>query len=116
MSEVFRARVWCVDNDIDSDLILPIDVLPMPRLERPQHMFRANRPGWAAQVRQGDILIAGKNFGMGSGQPASLVMKDLGLACVVNRFAQRPVLSHLRQLRAARARDRWRAHAVRRRR
>lgn len=83
MSPIFRARVWCVGDDIDTDLILPIDVLQKSREERTKHMFRANRPGWAEQVRPGDILIAGWNFGMGSGRPTSLVMKDLGLACVV---------------------------------
>lgn len=83
MNHIFRARVWCVGDDIDTDLILPIDVLQMSREERTKHMFRANRPGWAQQVRPGDILIAGRNFGMGSGRPTSLVMKDLGLCCVV---------------------------------
>ena len=46
-------------------------------------MFRANRPGWAAEVKPGDIMVAGKNYGMGSSRPAAQVMKDLGLACLV---------------------------------
>jgi 3-isopropylmalate/(R)-2-methylmalate dehydratase small subunit len=78
-----RGRVWCFDDNINTDLILPIPVIPMPRDQRPQYMFRANRPGWAAEVKKGDILIAGKNYGMGSGRPAAEVMKDLGLACMV---------------------------------
>jgi 3-isopropylmalate dehydratase small subunit len=76
-------RVWCVDDDINTDLILPIHVLRVPPPERPQHMFMANRPGWAALVRPGDILVAGKNYGMGSSRPAAQVMKDLGLACLL---------------------------------
>lgn len=83
MTAPIRGRVWCVGDDIDTDLILPIDVLQFPRLQRPQYMFRANRPGWAAQVRPGDILVAGRNFGMGSGRPAALAMRDLGLAAVL---------------------------------
>ncbi len=83
MTQIFRARVWCVDDDINTDLILPIPIIPLPRMERPQHVFSANRPGWSQQVTAGDILIGGKNFGMGSGRPAALAMKDLGLACVV---------------------------------
>jgi 3-isopropylmalate/(R)-2-methylmalate dehydratase small subunit len=83
MIQPFEGRVWCVDDDVNTDLILPIDVLPVPRMERRQHMFRANRPGWARQVQDGDVLIAGSNFGMGSGRPATQVMKDLGLSCVV---------------------------------
>ena len=83
MNQIFRARVWCVGDDINTDLILPIEILPLARMQRPQHIFQANRPGWAQQVKQGDILIGGRNFGMGSGRPAALAMKDLGLACVL---------------------------------
>lgn len=84
MSQIFRSRVWCVGDDINTDLILPIDVMPLPRQERQQHVFRANRPGWAAQVRPGDILIGGTNFGMGSGRPFTIMaMKDLGITCLV---------------------------------
>lgn len=83
MTQKFRARVWCFDDDINTDLILPIPIIPLPRMERPKHVFRANRPGWARQVNPGDILIGGKNFGMGSARPAALAMKDLGLSCMV---------------------------------
>jgi 3-isopropylmalate/(R)-2-methylmalate dehydratase small subunit len=83
MNHIIQARVWCVGDNIDTDLILPIDVLQRPRSERPRHMFRANRPGWVSQVQPGDILIGGRNFGMGSGRPAAQAMKDLGLSCVV---------------------------------
>lgn len=84
MSQIFRCRVWCVGDDINTDLILPIDVMPFPRKDRPQHVFRANRPGWSALVRHGDILIGGNNFGMGSGRPHTIMaLRDLGIACLV---------------------------------
>ena len=83
MNQIIQGRVWCVGDNIDTDLLLPIDVLQMARSERPKHVFRANRPGWVQQVKPGDILIGGKNFGMGSGRPAAQTMKDLGLSCVV---------------------------------
>lgn len=83
MNGALHGRVWCVGDDVNTDLILPNDMLTLPRTQRAQSVFRANRPGWAAQVRQGDILVAGRNFGMGSGRPASLALKDLGIACVL---------------------------------
>ena len=83
MSLHWRAPVWCVGDDINTDLILPNDMLSRSRVERASSVFRPNRPGWAAQVRSGDILVGGRNFGMGSGRPAALAMKDLGLACLV---------------------------------
>ncbi len=76
-------RVWCVGDDINTDLILPITAVPLPPAERPAKMFQANRPGWASTVKQGDILIAVRNFGMGSNRPAALVMKDIGLSCLL---------------------------------
>jgi len=76
-------RVWTAGDDINTDLILPIDIILLPRDQRPRYMFRANRPGWSAQVTPGDIMIAGKNFGMGSGRAGAQVMKDLGIACLV---------------------------------
>jgi 3-isopropylmalate/(R)-2-methylmalate dehydratase small subunit len=75
--------VWRFGDDINTDLILPIPVIPLPVADRPQHMFRANRPGWAAQVQPGEILVAGRNFGMGSNRPAAQVMRDLGLGCLL---------------------------------
>jgi len=84
VNQVFRSRVWCVGDDINTDLLLPIDLMSAPRKEWARNVFRANRPGWAAQVRQGDILIGGKNFGMGSGRPFTMfALKDLGIACLV---------------------------------
>jgi 3-isopropylmalate/(R)-2-methylmalate dehydratase small subunit len=51
--------------------------------EQAKYCMRANRPGWADQVRKGDILVAGQNFGTGSNRPAARSLKVLGIACVV---------------------------------
>jgi 3-isopropylmalate/(R)-2-methylmalate dehydratase small subunit len=79
----FRGRVWVFGDDINTDLILPTPVMTLPPAERPKHMFEANRPGWARQVRSGDIVVAGRNYGTGSGRPGAQVMKDIGLACLL---------------------------------
>jgi 3-isopropylmalate/(R)-2-methylmalate dehydratase small subunit len=79
----FKGRVWCFGPDINTEVILPVPVGRLPREQRPQHMFGANRPGWAAQVKPGDILVADRNFGMGSSRPAAQVVKDLGIACLL---------------------------------
>ncbi len=80
---MLRGRVWKFGNDINTDLIQPVPVLFKPREEQPAFVFSANRPGWAAQVRRGDVIVAGRNFGMGSGRPAAQVLRDLGIGCLL---------------------------------
>jgi 3-isopropylmalate/(R)-2-methylmalate dehydratase small subunit len=79
----FRARVWIVGDNINTDLILPNKAFYMTHEEQAQYVFHANRPGWAQQVRQGDILIGGRNFGMGSSRAAARSLKNLGLSCLL---------------------------------
>ncbi len=79
----FKGRVWIVGDNINTDLILPNKAFYLTPEEQTQYVFSANRPGWAQQVRRGDILIGGKNFGMGSSRPAARSLKNLGLACVI---------------------------------
>jgi 3-isopropylmalate/(R)-2-methylmalate dehydratase small subunit len=79
----FRGRVWIAGDNINTDLILPITAYYLTIAEQPKFVFSANRPGWSGEVRKGDILIGGKNFGMGSSRPAARSLKNLGLACLV---------------------------------
>jgi 3-isopropylmalate/(R)-2-methylmalate dehydratase small subunit len=79
----FRGRVWIAGDNINTDLILPITAYYLTIEEQPKFVFSANRPGWSDEVRKGDILIGGRNFGMGSSRPAARSLKNLGLACLV---------------------------------
>jgi len=79
----FTGRVWKVGGNINTDLILPAQAFYLPPPEQPRYVFSANRPGWVDEVRAGDILIGGKNFGMGSSRPAARSLKNLGLACLI---------------------------------
>jgi 3-isopropylmalate/(R)-2-methylmalate dehydratase small subunit len=79
----FSARVWKFGDNINTDLILPNAAFYLTPQEQLQYIFRANRPGWVDLVQPGDILIGGRNFGMGSSRPAARNLKNLGLACLV---------------------------------
>jgi len=46
-------------------------------------VFSANRPGWVDEVRPGDILIGGRNFGTGSSRPAARSLRNLGLGALI---------------------------------
>ncbi|MDT5350593.1 MAG: 3-isopropylmalate/(R)-2-methylmalate dehydratase small subunit [Mycobacterium sp.] len=76
-------RVWKFGDDINTDLIIPGFAILLPREEQPQHCFSANRPGWVDQVQEGDVLVAGLNFGVGSGRAIGDVFVQLGITCVV---------------------------------
>jgi len=76
-------RVWKAGDDINTDLLLPIVAFYLTPQEQARHVFSANRPGWAEQVQPGDILIGGRNFGMGSSRPAARSLKLLGISCLL---------------------------------
>jgi 3-isopropylmalate/(R)-2-methylmalate dehydratase small subunit len=79
----FEARVWKFGDNINTDLILPNAAFYLTPQEQLRYIFRANRPGWVDLVQPGDILVGGKNFGMGSSRPAARNLKNLGIACLV---------------------------------
>jgi 3-isopropylmalate/(R)-2-methylmalate dehydratase small subunit len=78
----YTGRVWVFGDDINTDLMLP-GFSRGTHIERAKYCMHANRPGWAAQVSPGDIIIGGRNFGCGSNRPAPLILKILGIGCLV---------------------------------
>ena len=78
-----RGRVWLFGDSINTDLMYPGFVTTLPEAERPKYCMGANRPGWSEQVREGDILVAGRNFGCGSSRPAAKSLRSLGVSGVL---------------------------------
>lgn len=83
--EQFEGRVWVLGDDVDTDIIIPTEYLALKTIEEmKQYGFSPLRPELAAQVKEGDILVAGKNFGCGSSrEQAPEVVKALGIRCVI---------------------------------
>lgn len=79
----FTGRVWKFGDDINTDIMFPGFALQLPVEEAAQHMFYDHRPGWANEVEPGDILVAGRNFGIGSSRPVPLLARHLGIACIL---------------------------------
>ncbi len=83
--EQFTGKVWMLGDDIDTDIIIPTEYLAMKTVEDMKpYAFSPLRPELAAQIRPGDILVAGKNFGCGSSrEQAPEVIQALGIRCVI---------------------------------
>ena len=81
MNETFSGRVWLLGDDIDTDIIIPTEYLALKTVQdMAPYAFSPLRPELASQIRPGDIIVAGKNFGCGSSREQ---IKALGVRCVV---------------------------------
>ena len=67
MNEKFSGKVWVLGDDIDTDIIIPTEYLALKTVEDMKpYAFSPLRPELAGQIKPGDIIVAGKNFGCGS--------------------------------------------------
>jgi len=83
-SLVVEGRAWMfADDNINTDLMMPQTVFAKPLEEQLRHVFATYRPGWLKQVKPGDLIIGGRNFGTGSSRPGSLLLKRLGISALV---------------------------------
>jgi 3-isopropylmalate/(R)-2-methylmalate dehydratase small subunit len=82
---LFRGRVWKFDDDIDTDVIIPARyLLTIDGKELAQHVMEDVDPTFAGKVQEGDIIVAGKNFGCGSSREhAPLAIKGAGVSVVI---------------------------------
>ncbi len=78
-------RVFLFGHDIDTDAIIPARYLNSFELEHlKKHCMEDADPSFAAKVKPGDIMVAGKNFGCGSSREhAPLAIKAAGISCVI---------------------------------
>ncbi|MCL6449947.1 MAG: 3-isopropylmalate dehydratase small subunit [Acetobacteraceae bacterium] len=82
---VRQGRAWCFGDQVDTDQVLPGRYMGLGDPARAaRHLMEGLDPEFGAQVRPGDIIVAGRNFGLGStrGQ-ALLAMKAAGLGGIV---------------------------------
>ena len=84
-SRTLTGRVWKFGDDIDTDIIIPTQHLSYASWEEvKRHMFEPLRPELAQEIREGDILVAGSNFGCGSSrEQAAEVIATSGIRCII---------------------------------
>lgn len=83
MRSVIRGRVIKLGDKINTDVIAPGRWKSMGMDVLRRHTMEAVRPDFYSQVRPGDILVAGCDFGCGSHrEQATEVMKAMGISAV----------------------------------
>lgn len=87
LNQVIRGRVWKFGDSIETDAINPYYRYPTME-ELKAHTMEAYRPEFPRQVKPGDILVAGRNFGCGSSRPG-LVLREVGIAAIVAESVSR---------------------------
>lgn len=75
--------VWVFGDDLNTDAMYPPDAMKLDLPEAARMVFYQVRPGWTDQVGPGDVVIAGRNFGVGSSRPVAALFRQLGVAALV---------------------------------
>lgn len=85
MEEKIKGRVWKFGDDIDTDIIIPGRYLVLTdEKELAKHVMEGLDSEFSSNVQEGDIILAGKNFGCGSSREhAPIAIKGAGISAVV---------------------------------
>ncbi len=81
-----RALRLKIDDNINTDYIISgrYKFRIQDPVELGNHIFEDIDPQFASKVKEGDIIVAGKNFGMGSSrEQAPLALKSAGISLII---------------------------------
>ncbi|MBI5682291.1 MAG: 3-isopropylmalate dehydratase small subunit [Deltaproteobacteria bacterium] len=81
----FKGRAWKFGADIDTDAIIPARYLNTsdPSVLA-KHCMEDADPEFVKKMKEGDIIVADKNFGCGSSREhAPISIKAAGISCVI---------------------------------
>ena len=80
-----QGKVWKFGNNVDTDLIIAARYLNTSDAdELAKHVMEDADPEFARKMQQGDIIVAGENFGCGSSREhAPIALKAAGIHAVI---------------------------------
>ena len=88
MKTRFTGRVWRYADNVNTDVIFPGKYtysVADPK-EMAQHALEDLDPDFAQNVRRGDIIVAGENWGCGSSREQAVTcLKEAGVATIIAR-------------------------------
>lgn len=82
-----KGRVFRYGDNVDTDVIIPARYLNTSNgKELAMHCMEDIDVNFVKEVKEGDIIVADKNFGCGSSREhAPLAIKEAGVSCVIAR-------------------------------
>ncbi len=82
---MIQGKVFKFGDDIDTDVIIPATYLnTFDEKELAKHCMEYTNPEFYSQVKVGDIMVAGRNFGCGSSREhAPIAIKGCGVPVVI---------------------------------
>ena len=79
-------RCWVFGDDINTDFLAPGKYMKLGIDAISAHCLEDVEPTFAAQVKAGDVIIGGSNFGAGSSREQAVeVLRHLKVRCVIAR-------------------------------
>lgn len=80
-----KGKVHKYGDNVDTDVIIPARYLNIAdRKELAAHCMEDIDPEFIKKVKEGDMIVAGYNFGCGSSREhAPIVIKESGVSCVI---------------------------------
>lgn len=81
----YKGKAYKFGDDINTDEIIPARYLhTTDKAELASHCMEDADKEFAKKVKEGDIIVAGKNFGCGSSREhAPISIKAVGVSCVI---------------------------------
>lgn len=81
---LISGRAWVFGDDVNTDLMAPGLYFKSSPEEMAKHCLEAVDAQFAQEARAGDIVVAGRSFGIGSArEQAALAFQHLGIGCLL---------------------------------
>jgi 3-isopropylmalate/(R)-2-methylmalate dehydratase small subunit len=87
---VFEGNCWKFGDNIPTDLITPTHIMWKTPKEMAKHVLETANPDFPLNVKPGDILVAGRNFGCSSGRALAVkALKATGIGAILAELFSR---------------------------
>lgn len=82
--EILKGKVWIFPDNVDTDAISPGQNLDDLKATL-DHTCETLIKEFPSQVKEGDIIVAGRNFGCGSSrETAPIILQEKGISAIVS--------------------------------